>query len=31
MVEPVLATDAALDLIERLKRKQGPLMLHHGA
>ena len=28
MVERVLATDAALDLIERLKRKHGPLMFH---
>ena len=28
MVERVLATDAALDLIESLKRKHGPLMFH---
>jgi uncharacterized protein (DUF779 family) len=28
MVERVLATDATLDLIERLKQKHGPLMFH---
>ena len=28
MVERVLATDAALDLIERLRAKHGPLMFH---
>jgi uncharacterized protein (DUF779 family) len=28
MVERVLATDAALELIERLKRQHGPLMFH---
>ena len=28
MVELVLATDAALELIERLKREHGPLMFH---
>lgn len=28
MVERVLATDAALDLIERLRRQHGPLMFH---
>jgi uncharacterized protein (DUF779 family) len=28
MVDRVLATDAALDLIERLKRAHGPLMFH---
>ena len=28
MVERVLATDAALDLIERLTRQHGPLMFH---
>jgi len=29
MVERVLATDAALELIERLKATHGPLMFHH--
>src|SRR4029079_10553487 len=28
MVEPVLATDAALDLIGRLSKRHGPLMFH---
>ena len=28
MVERVLVTDAALELIERLKRAHGPLMFH---
>jgi len=28
MVERVLATDTALELIERLKRQHGPLMFH---
>jgi uncharacterized protein (DUF779 family) len=29
MVEKVIATDAALELIEFLKQKHGPLMFHH--
>ncbi|HUX62755.1 DUF779 domain-containing protein, partial [Sulfuricella sp.] len=28
MVEKVIATEAALELIELLKRKHGPLMFH---